>query len=142
MNIQDAANSVALSKINADVNARETLLPGTYNVDTMVHVKGTIKVGEDYLTRPTVSIPLKETLALFIAYSGVTGPHAIAALRLAMQHAIAEDGTGKGELETTMPIVAQTLARVQAEIIDQLPRQQRKGAITHRLTVEQVGQLV
>lgn len=135
MTTQDAANSVALTKIAAEVGARDLLAPGVYPIDTMVHVKGEISVGEDYDVAPTVSIPLKETLALFIAYSGVTRDAAIAALRRAMQQSIAVDGKGKGALESTMPIVAQTMATVQQEIIDQLPRQDRKGPVKARLTV-------
>lgn len=136
MDTQLAANSIALSKLAAAPNARAALTPGVYNVDTTVRVTGTVKVGEDYDVAPTVSIPLKETLALFIAYSGICGEHAIKALRQAMQHAIAVDGCGQGELAKTMPIVNQTMARVEAEIIDQLPRQNRKGAVTTKLTVE------
>jgi len=139
MNIQDAVNSVALAKIQADEEARALLTPGTYRVDTMVHVTGEINVGQDYSVAPTVSIPMKETLALFIHFSGITGDHAIRALVRAMQTAIATDGKGKGELSATMPIINRTMGRVQSEVINQLPRQPRKGPVTHRLTVEQVG---
>ena len=142
MNTQQSANSVALSKIQAEAGARNNLLPGTYDIDTTVHVTGQIKVGADYTTAPTVSIPLKETLALFIAYCGVTREYAIAALRNAMVHAISEDGQGKGELDATMPIVAETMARVEQDIIAQLPRQNRKGVVTTRLTVEQLAEVV
>ena len=139
MDTQTAANSIALSKLAAAANARASLTPGEYEVDTTVHVKGTLKVGADYDTAPTVSIPLKETLALFIAYSGVTGDHAINALVKAMRQSIATDGTGAGVLAATMPVINATMARVEAEVIALLPRQDRKGPVTAKLQVTQVN---
>ncbi len=136
MNIQEAANSIALSKLAAAADARSSLPPGLYGVDTTVHVSGTVKVGADYDTAPTVSIPLKETLALFIHYCGATREAAINALRQAMQEAIALDGKGQGQLAETMPIVNETMERVESDIIAQLPRQKRKGAVTTKLTTE------
>jgi hypothetical protein len=138
MDIKQAANEVAKSKLTAATGARQMLTPGEYDIDQTLHIKGTIKVGEDYDTAPTVSIPLKETLALFIAYSGITGDHAKAALVKAMQHSISLTGTGQGELAKTMPVVNQTLAEVENDIIAKLPRQPRKGAVTSKLTVTQL----
>jgi hypothetical protein len=141
MNTQQAAEQVALSKINTHAGAREMLKAGEYDIDTTVRISGKIRVGEDYKVAPTVSIPLKETLALFIAYSGVTGEHAIKALRLAMQHSISLTGCGQGELAKNMPIVDENIARVQNEIIATLPRQPRKGQVTTKLNVEKVETL-
>jgi hypothetical protein len=138
MNIQEAANSIALSKLAAAAGARGVLTPGQYAVDTTVRVTGTVKVGADYDTAPTVSIPLKETLALFIHRCGVTREAAIVALREAMAEAIAVDGKGQGALSETMPIVNETMARVESDIIAHLPRQNRKGAVTTKLNVEEL----
>lgn len=141
MDIQTAANQIAATKIQADADARKTLTPGTYKVDTTLRITGTINVGQDSEVTPTTSIPLKETLALFYAYCGVTGAAAEAALLRAMQTAISQDGKGKGELAATLPVVNQMMARVESGLAT-LPKVKRNGPVTHRLTVTTVGQTV
>lgn len=134
--------SVAMGKIAAPSKARSNLLPGTYNVDSIVRVSGTLRVGENYERAPTVSVPLKETLALFIAYSGITATHATTALTRALGEAIAKTGTGQGSLAETMPIVEQTMNRVQSEVIDNLPRVNVSGRVDASLNIEEVEKVV
>jgi hypothetical protein len=135
------ALSVALSKIPAQNGARDALTPGVYPINTMVQLSGQIEVFDDTDRTPTVSIPLNETLALFIAYSGITSTYAIEKLRLAMTHAIGNTGCGKGALEATMPIVVQTMQRVENELLSQLPRTPVKGQVRTNLTVTEVTQV-
>lgn len=137
MTIEQAANQIALSKLSADPNARGMLTPGIYPINTTVKVVGQIKVGEDSEYTPTVSIPLKETLALFIKYCGATREAAIAALVKAMQDSLAVDGKGQGALIEAMPILEQTMATVEATLA-KLPKQPRKGAVTCKLQTEVV----
>ena len=143
-NMQAVANALAVTKIKDTwiPDPRAMIVPGKYRVDVAVRINGTINVGEDYDTAPTVSIPLKETLALFIAYSGITRQAAITALRRAMVDSIAESGCGQGALSAALPVVDETMATVQNEIINQLPRQPRKGSVTTKLTVQELGMVI
>lgn len=138
MTTNEAAKSLALSKIAAAPNARALLTPGQYDIDTTINVSGHLRVGADYDVAPTVSIPMLETLALFIHYSGITGPHAAAKLVQAMQDSLKIDGTGQGAILATVPIIKQSEEFVRKQIISQLPRQPRKGAVTQYLNVKEI----
>jgi hypothetical protein len=130
---------LCLKGFKADKDARGNVTPGDYHIDTMVRVKGTVKVGKDYTTVPTVSIPMKETLALFIHYCGCTREAAIDALRRAASESIEATGKGAGSLADALPVVEETLAKVQEEVLADLPRQPRKGAVSvKRITFEEV----
>ena len=130
---------LCLKGFKADKQARQEVEAGEHRVDALVRVKGTVKVSPDYTTRPTVSIPMKETLALFIHYCGCTREAAIAALHRAADEAIAATGKGAGSLEEALPVVEETLAKV-VEELDKLPRQPRKGAVSIKgITFEEVS---
>lgn len=134
MTVEQAAESIALSKLAAKTGARELLTPGVYNVSTLVKVEGTIKVGEDYEATPTVSIPIKETMALFIKYCGCTRESAIKLLTQAMNEAMdANNGKAQGYLAETIPFIDETMKTVEAEILKKLTKQKRKGAVTSKL---------
>ncbi|HEY9818671.1 MAG TPA: hypothetical protein V6D20_23120, partial [Candidatus Obscuribacterales bacterium] len=83
------ALNTATAKLAKDV--RDDVGPGTYVVDEVVafRVTGTVKVGEDESYVPTTSVPTKAALALFMRYSGCTGPRAMEALARAMTEAAA-----------------------------------------------------
>jgi hypothetical protein len=138
MNTNEAATSIALSKLDAAPNARALLTPGQYAVDTTINVSGYIRVGEDTTYTPTVCIPMLETLALFMHFSGVTRDSAAAKLVQAMQQSLALDGTNTGAISANVPIIQTAMQAVQNQIIGQLPPQPRKGTVTKRLTVRQL----
>jgi hypothetical protein len=119
---------LCLKGYKPDATARQDVSAGEHHVDALVRVRGTVKVGKDYTTVPTVSIPLKETLALFIRYCGCTREAALDALHRAASEAIAATGKAQGSLEDALPFVEEGLKRVQEEL-DELPRQPRKGAV-------------
>ena len=130
---------LCLKGFKADKQARQQVAPGEHQVDALVRVTGTVKVGEDYTTVPTVSIPMKETLALFIRYCGVTREAAIAALHRAADESIAATGKGAGAIAEALPFVEEVLKDVQREVLDGLPRQPRKGAVNIKgITFEEV----
>ena len=132
--------ALALEKWKAEKGIRERIAPGNHEVDAVVHVHGTVKVGKDYTTVPTVSVPLKETLALFVAYCGCTREAAKAALLRAAGEAIAATGKGKGSLEDALPVVEETLQTVKDDVLARLARQPRKGTVSVKgLTVEEVN---
>lgn len=137
MNNENAIQ-VAIGKLNAAKGARESLAVGDYPVDAMVHVVGYVRVGDDYETTPTTSVPLKETLALFVKYCGVTRNAALAALENAMRDAIEATGKGKGALLEMMPELNKIMAQVEATLA-KLPPRTCKGAVTAKLKAEVVA---
>ena len=140
MNKQDAANSIALSRIMADPNARDMLTipeggnPKVYLIDQIIRVKGAIKVSADYQRTPTVDIPIIETLALFMKYCGVTGEFAANALFKAMTDAVNKDKTGQGEILAALPIINATMDKVKAKLAA-LPKVDIKGPVNVALSV-------
>lgn len=128
--------------------ARSGLSVGRHEVDFTVRVSGTLNVSEDTDKVPTVSIPMKETLALFIRYSGITGPHAMALLKRAMTDALAanEDGEqssqGVGAIAEALPIIEETMRTIIEPMLADLPRTPVKGMVKASLQVTEVGELV
>lgn len=129
--------ALALDKL-AVKDARDRVAPGNHSVDALVRVQGTVKVGEDYLSQPTVSIPLKETLALFIHYCGCTREAAIAALLRAAGESIAATGKGEGSLKEALPVVEETLKVVQTKVLAKLKKQPKKGPVKVKVEIEEV----
>jgi hypothetical protein len=133
--------NVALGSIKTLDVSRAAVAPGTYLIDEMVRVSGTMTVGTDYDTAPTVSLPLKEILALFVARAGCTREASIALLLSCVRDAIAEDGRAAGEIAERSSQVEEALETVKREVIDKLPRQPRRGAVKAKLTVEVVQEV-
>ena len=75
--------------------ARDGLAAGEYPVDFTVSVSGMVTVKEDTMKVPTVSIPIKETIGLFIARSGAMREANIRLLAECIGDALAAKG-GKG----------------------------------------------
>jgi len=82
----------------------------TLDETVTLHVSGPFSVGDDEKYTPTVGIPMKLAFALFIKYSGVTGPAAMKALVKAMNEA-AEIGklTGKARKVKEQALMGITL---------------------------------
>jgi hypothetical protein len=141
------ALSKAVGKRQIDA-ARPSLTVGTHEVDFTVRVRGSLTVSEDTDKVPTVSIPMKETLALFIAYSGITGPHAANLLRRAMTDALAvkEDGEqnhrGVGAIREALPKIEEIERDVVAPLLLTLPRTPVNGMVRANLDVTEIGSLV
>lgn len=119
---------VALHKaLETELKTREDLVPGTYIVSDSVSLdlKGSVVVNERELYTPTISIPLKVTLALFMRYSGITGQHALDALEKAMTESLKLDKKAqKSIIELT------TLDKCEEKItamLGELPKSERKG---------------
>jgi hypothetical protein len=110
--------------------ARPDVEPGEYDLDTVVHlhVSGTLDVAEDELYTPTVKIPWKAVMALFLRYAGCTREHAMASLVLAMQAAL-KTGDSAAELVSALADVEEAEALVQAGLAA-LPVQPRAGKVS------------
>ncbi len=118
--------------------ARPSLDVGDYNVDMIVRVAGTIRVEADTDRAPTASIPVLEVLKLFVAYSGVTGQHALDVLERALTDALAKSPRGEGAIAAAKMIDAAFARRVDA-MIAKLPRTFVHGDVTSFLNVEVIS---
>lgn len=105
---------------------------GTHDVAESItfDVTGQVNVSEDSERTPTVSVPLLPTLALFMRYSGCTGPASLAALERAMREAL-EAGTDSGEAIAEVADIEAAEARV-VDAMQALPKVPKKGAVTVR----------
>lgn len=134
----DAATLHALaSLLTAQAKkARKDLDPGTYEVDAHVEmdVSGVVNVSEDESYTPTVSIPLKVTMALFMRYTGVTGEHAHAALMKAMTDALEIENLSSKDKKAAVEAIEELadLEAAEAKVrsgLDDLPKKNRKGKV-------------
>jgi len=94
----DDLTTTVLSKLvaaRAASEARDGVSAGEYPVDFSITVTGVVTVKEDTVKVSTVSIPIKETLALFIARSGAMREGNIRLLAECIGDALAAKG-GKG----------------------------------------------
>lgn len=135
----EAIETLALAKAVKDAaakKAREELAVGKHSVDFTVRVSGELTVGEDESYTPTVKVPFKAALALFVRYSGVTGDAALNALVKAFTEAVEADGDTVAALEASADLVAAE-ARLNAAL-GELPKATRKGKVLTKLVVEAV----
>lgn len=135
----NAAVTMALSKCIKDTaaaSARKDLTVGEIEIDTVVRIKGTLKVGADYERTPTVSVPLIETMALLLHNSGFTREKSKSMLIAAMQGALSETGKGQGAIaEAYKEIIAEASKHV-TDTLAALPKVTVRGAVTTKLEVE------
>lgn len=127
----DCLTALALSRAvnkRADDLAREGVMAGTYDIDMTVRLVGTIEVLEDTDKKPTVSIPMKEVLALFVARSGCTREASVKLLRECMTDALRHGVTGAGAVEAAADIAKEHKAVVN-DMLATLPRTFVAGAV-------------
>ena len=95
--MNDLTTTVISKLVNARAasEAREGVSAGEFPVDFTVKVTGMVTVKEDTEKVPTVSLPIKEVLALFIARSGAMRAANIRLLTECISDALAAKG-GKG----------------------------------------------
>lgn len=143
-------NIVALDKLIKEQQgnaARDNLQEGqTYDIDTTVHVTGTLRVGNGGPYTPTVAVPLKEALALFLVYSGMgTGAQVMEALGRALRDSIENTGKGQGSVLAAAPnaaalqMLTAAIATVEREFLAKLPKSYKRGPVTTNLQVEEIA---
>ena len=138
----DDPQTVALCKAipaAAAAKARRGLAPGRHEIDVTVRLRGELLVGEDTDKTPTASVPLLETLALFVHYSGITGGHATALLKRAMTDALAAGNSGVGAVADALPVVRRVQEEVVRPMLDALPRTRVAGQVRAKLDVQEVA---
>ena len=125
--INTAALVAAQKAIATELKSRADMEPDTYIVtDTLtLDLKGSIVVNPEEKYTPTISIPLKVTLALFVRYSGITGAAALSALEKAMAEALTL-GDKAEESVRELADIAQAEKKVKA-MLGELPKDTRKG---------------
>lgn len=131
------ALSKAVKKTVSDA-ARNGLVMGKHEVDFTVRVRGTMDVGADTEKTPTVSIPMKETLALFIRYCGITREAAMGILERAMNDALEQGPQGAGAIAEALPIIAEIEASIVNPLLARLTKTPVKGAVRSNLTFTEI----
>ena len=143
----DDVETLALAKAikeKALKDARKNLTVGTHNVDVTAHISGTITVGADEEFIPTVCVPLKAAMALFIRYCGITRNAAETALVKAMTEALNNAQRGAETVDTVAGAISEEesiIAACEAQVtkmMGALPKQTRSGKVTTKLTVAPV----
>ena len=128
---------LALSKLPVKAD-RTAIAVGTHTIDTTVRVQGTIKVGEDYESTPTVSIPLKATICHLFRVMGVTRDIAAKHLYDAMKAALEDEEDAEKLLQESTVDFDGMSKKLEKEVLQKLPKMQKKGPVTAKLTVEEV----
>ena len=132
--IQSKANQFALTKIKSDAE-RKDFAPGVYPVDVTVRVQGNLTVGDDYERTPTVSIPLKETLALALKRMGFQRDGVMAIMREVYGYSIDKTGKGKDALKNEIAELDSWIEVVEKEVLKTLPKAKVNGPVSAKLKV-------
>ena len=138
------ATIIALAKVvgaKESAAARNGLGIGRHEVDFTVRVRGSMVVGADTNKIPTVSIPMKETLALFIRYCGITREAAMAILERAMNDALEQGPQGAGAIAEALPMIAEIEASIVNPLLARLPKTPVKGAVRTNLEFTEINEL-
>ena len=134
-----ALNNLVAAKVAK--TARDEVNPGEHTVDFTVRVTGTVKVLADTEKTSTVSIPVKEVLALFVQRSGCTREASLALLRECLTDALNNSTKGEGAIEGGVDLDAEFKAAV-ADLTASLPKTPVKGAVKTALNVEVLSEEV
>jgi hypothetical protein len=110
---------------------------GIHHVDTtvLVRITGTVTKLADTEKTPTVSIPLKATLALALQKAGIQRENIARILTEAMTEALNMDEQGEARIAEQIKDVEEAMARVEA-ITHDLPKTPVSGATNCKLTCE------
>ena len=127
---------LALSKLSLKPD-RDAVASGKHDIDVTVNVKGTVTVGQDYETTPTVSVLSKATVAHLLRLSGITRDVSCKLLRQAMQAAMDDEVSGETKIREMEDIDA-SMKLFQTEVLSKLPKMTKKGPVTVKLTVTEV----
>lgn len=133
----NALQTLALAKATEKAAKSIKLTPGIHNVNMIVqvHVKGTIEKKADTEKTPTVSIPLKATLALALQKAGIQRENIARILTEAMTEALNMGEQGEAKIAQELADVDAAMERVTA-ITATLPKTPVSGATNCKLTAE------
>ena len=136
------ATKIALAKLLAKEVDGLDLPVGNVEVDKVVtlHVKAGITRRKDGEYTPTVSVPLKATMALLLARMGFQRDVASKLLVEVMTEALKADKLADEGIVNLLADVDAAMEMVQ-EITDALPKERRKGATVVSGSVEVVAEV-
>ena len=118
--------------------ASKELEEGTYDVDTLVRVCGTVTKGVDFEADSTVSLSTLETLALALHYSGVTRDKAMEILPKILKDGMTNGTKCKGILKDEFNFIAPMIKDIKEKVIKEMPKTQKNGIVTTKLTFTEV----
>jgi hypothetical protein len=107
---------------------RDGVTAGEYPVDFTVRVSGLVNVKEDTEKVPTVSIPVKEVLGLFISRSGALRDANIALMKECITDALNNKGTKGAQGALTAEFDA-AFGQVVAGFLSTLPKTKVRGEV-------------
>ena len=93
----------------------------------VLRVSGTVERHEDQWILPTVSIPLIPVIAFFWERLGVERDAAMSILRQAIAEAMQAKTDESPSIKSKMDDVAEAVAAVKRDLIDELPKMRRAG---------------
>jgi len=128
-----------LSKGTEKLAKELELAPGKYTVDEVVSVRisGTVTKSADEMYTPTVSLPHKMVLALFVEKMGAVSPNVQSMLLSAMQEALAAGEKAEGTVAECVKNLESAEAQVTA-LLGKLPEAKRAGKTVVKVTVEEI----
>lgn len=112
-------------------NESADLTVGRHQFDEvlLVRIKGSVEKHGDQMVRPTVSIPLVSTLALFWDKAGLNRDQALMLLREAITEAMDDRVNEDTAIQQRIDDVQEAITAVRTELIDKLPKMKRAGRI-------------
>lgn len=123
---------LAISKVKDD-GVRDAVVPGEYNIDTTVRIRGNLVVGEDYERATSAVLPHTEVLALALHLAGIQQDRAIAIIRESVKACLTDGESAVGQIKANIPTIEAEIKRIKEEIVSQLPKQQCKGNVKFAL---------
>jgi len=147
------ATTIAITKVvsgrsKAAKEARKALEPGEYDIDTTVHITGTLKVGEDHTIAPTASLLNQEFLALVLHHAGITRDAAANVIKKVADDYLVnwtgsdEDKASAKEERKALVAAFDPEGKIEgifAEFKDTLPQIPSKGKVTWKGNAEEVA---
>lgn len=134
-NVMDSASIVAIGKLlGKDL---PDLAAGKYEVDQLItiRVKASISKGQDYMVRPTASVPWLK-VAKWIAYHS-SNKDVQAATQLAIEAvAFCMDPSNAETIDNLLGDVDEEVDRMVEKALDSMPKAARKGATTVKGEIE------
>ena len=140
----DALLMTALGKaLEKDAKkVRGELEPGDHTVEGTVTLdyKGTVNILEDETYIPTITVPFKTALALFVRYAGITREAAMEGLVKAMTEALETEKLKGKEKKAAVEAIRELADLTEAEEkvragLAALPKETRNGKVTVKVAV-------
>ena len=131
-NVSTLTLTAAVKALGDEIKSRDDLDPGSYSVNDSLSftLVGNVSVNGKETYIPTIAIPLKVTMALFVRYSGITGDRALQALEQAMSEALTLGEKGESHVaEVAMLDKAEEKVKL---MLGELPKKTRKGKVQSR----------